>query len=122
MLKLTLAILVCLIANPKDGKGGFVFKVSGDHFPSSAVPVLPRKFVGGEAKVSVWASGKRVSSCKLKSSGICPGNPECLGRPTYLCPKSGRTYRRLYRSITIRARDSKGCTSWFIENPAKRVD
>jgi hypothetical protein len=117
------AIPLCTMTK-LDGKGGFVYKPSGDHFPHNAVVVLPSKFAGVSVSVAIQdAKGKTLAVCPLKSDGVCkPGQTECLGRPTYLCSHSGGTLGKTHKVIYVRVRTAKSCQVWTIQHPERRAD
>ena len=121
---IVLAAIICAIGAAPDGKGGFVWKPQGDHFPKNAVVVLPKKYAGSASHVVLFHGDRFLYKCPLKSGGICQrGQHECLGRPTFLCPHSGGKLLKLFGDITVRADiRNKQCETFAIADPSKRVD
>lgn len=109
-------------------RGRFIWKPSGAHFATNAVVVSPRYYYPIPPLVVLMTMDNQlIEIAKLKTSGVCPGSPECLFQATYLTYQNGSGYSRKYGSIKVRisARNSgstKACTYYVVNNPSRRAE
>lgn len=125
----------CTLQNTADDRseGRFIFKNRGNHFPGNAVILAPRCYYVASRRTSPItvdiynADGSvRIERAKLKSTGYCPGNLECLAASTFLASRNGGYFKRNYSSILVKIKPTAtgprcGCSYYEIANPAARA-
>lgn len=111
----------CNGADPTDGSGGFVWKPNSDT-QYYAVAVLPSNLNGAVTSVETYSSsGERIKDLNYKGCGNDDGTgPRCA----YQDPSTtGADYHNQYGSIILKVNLSAGgCLSYFLQNPAVRID
>lgn len=107
----------CTLKNTpsKVSQGRFIWKPLGNHF-NRAVIVIPRAYytgkLSGRAIVELYTEeGKRFETTKLKTTGLCKGNSECLFAQVNIAAKSGAFYEKKYGKFFVRIRPASGSTS-----------
>jgi hypothetical protein len=124
----------CTLKNTpsKVSQGRFIWKPLGNHF-NRAVIVIPRAYytgkLSGRAIVELYnEAGVRFEVTKLKTTGLCKGNPECLFAQVNIAAKSGAFYEKKYGKVFVRIRPAKGSTSnagcryYGVNRPKQRAE
>ena len=125
----------CTLQSTVDDRseGRFIFKPNGNHFPNNSVILAPRCYYVKSRRTSpinvdvYTADGsQKIEHAKIKSSGFCPGNPECLGASTFLTSHNGSFYKRQYSSVLIKIKPTAkgtrcGCSYYAVSDPSRRA-
>lgn len=111
----------CTSADPTDGSNGFVWKPNSDT-QYYAVVVLPSSLTGSVSSVETYSTaGERIKELTYKGCGNDDaGGPRCAYQDYSL---TGSDYKNQYGSIVLKVNRTNGqCLSYFLSNPAQRID